>query len=277
MKKGVSVTLLILVSISFVFAVEACDLQISLVNQDPYPAVQDDYVKLVFQIDGVSSPGCGKVQFELLEKYPISFDEGQQSIYTIESGTYTKDFQNFLMVPYKARISQDALDGENPIEVRYAYGLGTTETKEFNIEIQDVRAEFEIFVSDYDNTNNELTIEILNIGTHDVEALTMEIPEQDGVAVKGSKKKIIGDIDSNEDSSADFEATLKDGEYKVILKYSDEIGERRSVEKTFVFISNNFMNRAADKGGSKISGWIITLVVFIVGFIIYKLRKKKKK
>ncbi len=277
MRKSVGVVLLILMSLSFAFAAEACDLDISLVNQDPYPAVQDDYVKLVFQIDGISSSDCGTVRFELLEKYPIAFDQGQQKEYVIESGTYTKDFQDFFMVTYKVRVDADAIDGENPIEVRYSYGLGTTETEEFNLEVQDVRAEFEIFVSNYDNANNELSIEILNIGAHDVEALTMEIPDQDGAVVKGSKIKIIGDIDSNEDSSADFEATLEDGEYKVVLKYSDEIGERRVVEKTFAFESEDFMNRAGEEKGNNSVGWIITVIVIAAGIIIYRRKKKNKK
>ena len=44
----------ILFSISGVFA-GVCDLDVSLINQDPYPAIQGDYVKLVFQVDGHSN------------------------------------------------------------------------------------------------------------------------------------------------------------------------------------------------------------------------------
>jgi hypothetical protein len=277
MKKSVLLLMMLMMTFSFVVSADVCDLKISLINQDPYPAVQDDYVKLVFQIDGISSNACGTVEFELLEKYPISLDDGQQAVYKIESGTYTKDFQNFFMATYKARVSVDALDGENPIEVRYTYGAGTIETKEFNLEVQNVMAEFEIFVSDYDNVNKELMIDVLNIGMHGVQALTMEIPKQDGIVVKGSNIKIVGDIDSNEDSSADYEATVKDGTYKIILRYSDEVGERRTVEKEFAFVSENFADRVGDSSSSGISGWLVAIVVAIVLFVGYRFVKKKKK
>ena len=191
-KIGVMILVLLMFSISFAFAAEACDLSVSLVNQDPYPAVQGDYVKMVFQVDGIAASGCGEVTIELIEKYPISFDGGEETVYTINSGTYTKDFQNFLMAPFKIRVDENALDGANPVEVRYSYNklgvTGAVESKEVDLEVEDVRADFEVFVKDYDYASNEITLDILNIGGNDIEALTVEIPEQEGVVVRVLRK-----------------------------------------------------------------------------------------
>jgi len=77
MKKGV-LTIFICLAILFSFSsltfvsAEGCNLDVSLINQDPYPATPGDYVKLVFQVNGVSNPQCGTVEFELLEQYPLS-------------------------------------------------------------------------------------------------------------------------------------------------------------------------------------------------------------
>ena len=276
------ILVLLMFSISFAFAAEACDLSVSLVNQDPYPAVQGDYVKMVFQVDGIAASGCGEVTIELIEKYPISFDDGEETVYTINSGTYTKDFQNFLMAPFKIRVDENALDGANPVEVRYSYNklgvTGAVESKEVDLEVEDVRADFEVFVKDYDYASNEITLDILNIGGNDIEALTVEIPEQEGVVVKGAKKNIVGDLDSNEDTTADFEATLEDGTYKILLSYSDSIDERRTVEKEIGFDSSYFTNRAGDQTeGGFIGGFWFWVIVIGAGYWYWKKKKAKKK
>lgn len=275
MKRQV-ISLLFLVMIGLVVA-EACQLDVSLLNQDPYPAVQGDYVKLVFQIDGVANAECKTVSFELLEKYPVVFDAGQQRVFSINSGTYTSsNYQDFFMPYYKVRVNADALDGLNPIEVRYTYGTGSTQTKEFDIEVEDVRAKFDIFVSDYNPTTKVITLDILNIGTHDIHLLTLEMPKQEGFSVVGSPINIVGDLDSNEDTSTDFVVNAKSGTYTAIMEYSDTNGERRTIEMSFDFDSEQFAS--ADSGTSI---WVkllwVVIIVCIVWFGWKKWKKRKNK
>ena len=155
-KRGLMIwTLLSLVLISTLIsanAITGCNLEVSLINQDPYPAIPGDYVELVFQVDGVGNPECGEISFELEETFPISFDQDEEPKVTIESGFYEKNFGSFLIVPYKVRVDEEALDGDNPIEVEYSYKStteGSTRTQEFNLNIEDTRVDFEIFVKDY--------------------------------------------------------------------------------------------------------------------------------
>ena len=67
MKRGLVIILLALFAINFVAGI--CDLEVSLLNQDPYPAVPGDYVKLVFQIKDISGADCNDMTFKLVEKY----------------------------------------------------------------------------------------------------------------------------------------------------------------------------------------------------------------
>ena len=168
--------LFLVLSITLVSA-EACDLNTSLLNQDPYPAVPGDYVKLVLQVKGLDSPDCNDITFSLLSDYPIEFNPGESGIRTFKKIDYIKDFESNLLIPYEVRINKDALNGANPIEVRIQSKGDASVTKTLNIEIEDVRADFEIYVKDYDYTTNEITLEILNIAAADVELLTLEIPK----------------------------------------------------------------------------------------------------
>ena len=116
---------------------------------------------------------------------------------------------HIILLPYKLRIDENALDGENPIEVYYSNkNCFKWLIKEFDITVQDTRADFEVYVKDYDYITKELTFEILNIAETDVEALTIEIPKQDNIDIKGANRIVVGDLDSNEYTTADFEATL---------------------------------------------------------------------
>lgn len=278
--KKVMILFSLLFALTFI-AAAPCDLTVSLLNQDPYPAVPGDYVDVVFQVSGVENPKCGEISFQLLEKYPISFDPNTNPVVIIQSGTFVKDHSSILMIPYELRVDEDALDGDNPIEVSYTYdgdeGRATL-SEQFNLNIKDVRAEFEIYVSDYEPATNTLTIEILNIADTDVEAVSLNIPKQDAVVVKGSRTNIVGDIDSNEYTNTDYEATVSGNSFDVMISYTDAAGIRRSTTGTVEFESNLFQNRSADQGGT--SAWTYIILILIVGGIgywIYKRRKKKKK
>jgi hypothetical protein len=149
-------------------------------------------------------------------------------------------------------------------------------TKTFDLETEDVRADFEVYVTNYDYTTRELTVEVLNIEDSDIEALTVEIPKQEGISVKGSNRVIVGDLDSNEYTSADFEAIVDDGEIKINLIYSDSINVRRMSEKTITFDSSYFTERVADQKQKMGTGSYITIIAIVL-LIIYIINKKIKK
>lgn len=277
-KRFVFALLFVLFGFSGIYA-EACDLGVSMINQDPYPAIPGDYVKIVFQVDGIANPECGDVEFELLEKYPISFDPGENPIITFTSGFYKKDYSSFLTAPYKVRIDEDALNGDNPIEVQFRQGRNQGYlTKQFNLNIKDTRADFEIHVKSYDYKTNTITFEILNIGENDIEALTLQIPKQNNIEIKGPYTNIVGDLDSNEYTTAEFEAVPSNGEIEIIVTYTDETNLRRTLEKSVEFDSSYFYNRKADQSATSKWTYAFWLTIILgVGYYIYKRKKHNKK
>jgi hypothetical protein len=268
--------LILLFTLEFATA-EVCDLSISLINQDPYPAIQGDYVKVVFQIDGLENAECGIVTFEIKEDYPISLDSNIRNPITINSGTYQRNYGSFYLAPYKLRIDENALDGENPIEIHYSTKTSSSIIETFNITVEDTRADFEVHIKDYDYKTKELTFEILNIEKVDVEALTLEIPKQEGIEIKGTNKIIVGDLDSNEYTTADFEAILPEGEIKINLNifYTDSINVRRELQKVVNFDSAYFLSRNKDKVSHPY--WLYILILLVLTFFIWRRIVKKRR
>lgn len=269
---------MVLFSVAFASAA-ACNLEVSLLNQDPYPAVPGEYVKVVFEINGVANSDCGIINFEVKDDYPFRFDPTVNRITRINSLDYVSGFRNTVFIPYRIRIDNEALDGENEITtVYYTSNVGSFIEEKFNITIEDSRTDFEVHVRDYSTIDNKIVFEILNIGEKDIEALTVEIPNQEGVEIVGSNRVIIGSVDSNEDETATFYADIEGNVIELDLIYTDQIGVRRTVQKSIEFNRENFERANQDTNGSlsTTNMVIIAIVVLAIGFFGYRWYKKKK-
>jgi len=254
-----------------------CSPIVQLINQDPYPASPGEYVKLVFQIEEVTDSICETVNFELKNEYPISFDPGTNNIYSFESGFFQRNYGEFATIPFKVRVHEDAVNGDNQIETLISYGGNNKIINNFSISIEDLRSDFEVYVKNYNIQTNIITLEILNTGKSDTKAVTITLPPQDNILVKGPNKNIAGDLDSNEYTAADFEVSGAGGIVQLKVDYTDEIDVRRSLNKTIEFDPNYFTGRKADE--SKVSSLtyiIISVVVLIILFLIYKKYKRNK-
>ena len=140
-------------------------------------------------------------------------------------------------------------------------------TKQFNLNVENVKADFEVFVKDYDFTTKEITFQILNTDENDVYALTVEVPEQENIIVKGANRNIVGDLDSNDYTTTTFEATPEEGTIKLKIIYTDAINVRRTILKTVSFDPSYFEGRVADQKKSPV-GTIITWIV-VIGIIFF--------
>jgi len=276
MKRGYLIALMLFLFIGFASAAtKECTINVSMINQDPYPAMPGETVKVIFQINGVSNPDCGTVKFEVKENFPFTIDPSSQNPITINSGIYAKNYSSFYIAPYKIRINTDALKGDTPIEVGYtSSSLIGERFKDFTIYVENTKADFEIYVKDYSSATSILTLEILNIEDVDVQALTIEIPKQENVEIKGANKVVVGDLDSNEYTTADFEALLKDGDISLKIVYTDSTNTRREITKTVEFDSSYFNGR---KGTSQPVWLYILIPLLIAAFIAWRIYRKKKK
>jgi hypothetical protein len=272
----------VLVSLFFISLISAgattnCDLNASLVNQDPYPVVPGEYIEVVFQLSGLQNSNCDGAIFELISNYPFSLDKGEESIKNLQGSTYVSDYKKTWMIPYKLRVDNDAMDGFNQIEVRFSQGDSFKDfsiSKKFDIKIEDVRVDFEVHVKEYSKTNNEITFEILNTGKHDVEALTIEILEQENFILHQSPKKIVGSLDSNEETEFTYTAEAYKGNIDLQITYTDEINERRTLNKGIEFNPKYFEKN--QENGKEISWWIYLIAAVIVIWVIIKIIKKHK-
>ena len=257
-----------------------CDLGAELINQDPYPALAGDYVEVLFQINGINS-GCEEGAIaELILDYPFSLDDGSRKR-SIELSTYAGYGHNSNWnILYNIRIAADALEGDYEVELKYKGKNNPQQDgysfERFNITIEDGRTDFEIHVQDHNMGERNIIFEILNIGNQDVEALTAEIPKQDNVIIKGSNRNIVGDLDSNEYTTADFEAIPSEGEILVNLYYTDSTNERRMLQKWVEYDPSYFIDSLDNTEPDRTSTYIV-IAIIAIGIVFFIVRRRKKK
>lgn len=262
------------------------NVKVSLLNQDPYPAQQDDYVEIVFKIENVGRVEVKDFLIHLLPEYPFSLDPGDSGLRDIGNLGVVQHGDKAVFVKYKLRVDKDAIDGEHKIKVRYTYDSNKKWEnyiiEEFNITVEDSRTDFDVAIQDYSPKTNTLSLAISNIGKKNASSVTVILPEQEEIELVGSNKNIIGGIETNDYTIASFKIIpKKDGPIKVVIAYTDERGIRREIEKTVNFKATSYYNtqnikqRQDYRSLSYIIIGILGIIAVLV--IIYILRKKRKK
>ena len=265
---------------------EGCDLDATLVNQDPHPAIPGDYVEVLFQINGIEDGNCEDgTAINLILDYPFSLDDEEYEK-IIKSSTYAGyGFTDHWNVVYNLRIDKVALEGDYEVELRYKDGWSGSwinyRLEKFNISIRGGNTDFEVHIQNYNIEEKKVVFEVLNIGNQDIEALVLEIPKQENINVIGSNRNVLGDLDSNEYTTAEFEAILFEGDISLKLYYTDPTDERRIIEKMINYDSSYFINSSENLKENGVGTYVIigilVLCVIVLILLIKKKKNKKKK
>ena len=109
----------------------------NMVNQVPDPVEPGGYVEVRFKIENIGGETIEDLVFELIPQYPFSLDGGSKRVQRIGEIYMYQAGDEAYVVYYKLRVDKDAIEGDNPIKVRYSVDSGVTWTsKEFHIRVQ---------------------------------------------------------------------------------------------------------------------------------------------
>ena len=101
--------------------VSATTLQVTLVSQIPDPVEPGQYVELRWKIENLGD-ATDNVIFELLPEYPFSLEPGVNASKNIGSLWGKQDGDKGVIVYYKIKVDENAIDGNNDIKVQYKAG-----------------------------------------------------------------------------------------------------------------------------------------------------------
>ncbi|MCX6707681.1 MAG: hypothetical protein NT001_06090 [Candidatus Woesearchaeota archaeon] len=93
------------------------DIQVLTLKYDPYPVGPGEYFDLWLKLGNEESADIDDLAFELVPEYPFSIDKSE-----IAQRNFGKIYANsIVLVHYKVRVDEGALDGVTPIKFRYRY------------------------------------------------------------------------------------------------------------------------------------------------------------
>ncbi len=135
---GVSIMKKILIFIAMLFLIvgvssaRSAGLSIEVTKYEPYPAEPGKYLDVWLKIENVGGDPAENVMIQLSPQYPFSFDsneDGFRDIGTILGGRE-------VILKFKVRVDENAVQGDNYLDVAYKYGSYDWLTKRINIFVQ---------------------------------------------------------------------------------------------------------------------------------------------
>jgi hypothetical protein len=208
---------------------------VSLVNQDPHPAIAGEIVDIYLGIENIGGESSNDLIVELEPEYPFSLvpdESAVQNIGTIKS--YQKD--NYMrIITYKIKVDSDASAGSYDMTVKY-YEQGDSLVTETSITI-DVKNKEMAEIIHIDKTNlvpgkqTSLKFTINNVGNAPLNDMTFNWVNEDKVIlpVGSDNTKYIKSIDIGESVELDYQVIADSNAYpglyelKLYLSYDDPI------------------------------------------------------
>lgn len=123
MKRTFSVILgifILILSGAFAHAVvpEGADLEVSLISQEPDPAEPGEVIDLRFKIENKGSAATENIMFEFVEEFPFTVYTGSAKKEIGSLQGLQKDEEGIIVL-YKIKVDEEALEKTNYIDVRY--------------------------------------------------------------------------------------------------------------------------------------------------------------
>ena len=208
---------------------------VSLVNQDPHPAIAGDIVDIYLGIENIGGESFNNLIIELEPEYPFSLvpdESAVQNIGTIKS--YQKD--NYMnIITYKIKVDSGASAGSYDMTVKY-YEQGDSLITETSIQI-DVKSKEMAEIIHIDKTNlvpgkqTSLKFTINNVGNAPLNDMTFNWVNEDKIIlpVGSDNTKYIKSIDIGESVELDYQVIADSNAYpglyelKLYLSYDDPI------------------------------------------------------
>ena len=259
----------------------SCKPTLTIVNQDPYPATPGEEVKIVFQMSNILNTECGQLFISPEDSYPFTLDPSSEREQKVYAGLYDEDYSRYFLGHYTFRVDEDALDGDNKIIVDYGQVNGLSYEEEFVINVDKTKTDFDFSIVSYSEETKELVFDLLNVGENNVDAIVLEVPEQEDVEIYGTNKLVIGDLDSDEDERITLTLDLGKEDLDLKISYTDTADIRREITETLNVDKDSLLREVQTEKSSFFNASFFKglIAAFVLVFVwrYYKKRKAKKK
>ena len=243
MKIGLMFSLIIVMSV-LVNAAESDSkvISVSLVNQDPDPAIAGDIVELRIGVENKGGVSAQNLIIEVVPEYPFEQVKGEALKKKIGTLRSYQDEADMKIIKYKVRVDRDATAGQYELKVRhYEEGSKTAIQRTVNIDIKN-RESAEVIHIDkttlVPGKQTPLKFTINNVGNAPLRDMTFHWINGDKVIlpVGSDNTKYIKYVDIGESAELEYEVIADPNaepglyELNLYLSYDDPLtGEDKEI------------------------------------------------
>ncbi|HLC61320.1 MAG TPA: COG1361 S-layer family protein [Candidatus Nanoarchaeia archaeon] len=247
---------LALAAVNTQYTGKAPDLKISISIQDPDPVEPGKQVEVSFKIDNDGTT-ANSVIFEVLPEYPFSLVPEENAVKTIGTIGSSQNSRQNIIVRYKLKVAQDAVDGNYEVKVRYkSEGFDSwVSIEDLNVKVQsrDAIISVDRFITEpgvvAPGSKAKLIIVLKNHATSLLKDIKVVLDlgksgdESTPFSPIGStNEKVVAYIEPESTKSMEFEliadpdAVSKSYKIPISIKYSDTLGRNYSKSNILTII-----------------------------------------
>ena len=215
----------------------SASLSLSIVNQDPDPALAGDIVEVHIGIRNIGGEHANRVVIELDPEYPFELLPGSEPVKKIGTvqryqGVYNEDIK---IVKYKVRVDKDATAGDYDLKVKtYEEGSRSTTSASLSIEVKNREGAEIVYIDQVELIPGKITplkFTINNVGDAPLRHLRFHWENDEDIVlpVGSDNTKHVKYVDVGDSAELTFNviasASANPNLYKLdlILEYQDPI------------------------------------------------------
>jgi hypothetical protein len=217
LKLGLFAMLLMTIALGFAISAKAQDftsgISISLVNQDPQPAVSGDILTVSVGVANLGSSSISSLQVGVENGYPFTVLAGDNPVKTIPllSGFQGSEGQNLYVLTFRVRVDPNAQEGTYPLKISYA-SLGSSATAEatINIEVKGSESANIIRIDKTvlnPGTQSNMRFEVTNVGNSPLRQLSFSWSNPDKIIlpVGSDNTRYVNYLDVGKSTELDYQ------------------------------------------------------------------------
>ena len=239
-KKQFFVSVIVLLLAAFLVNAAASDsksISVSLVNQDPDPAIAGDVVEVRMGIENVGGEAANNLIIELDTEYPFQMVTGVNPVQKISTIKAYQSGEDMKIIKYKVRVDRDATAGSYELKVTYyEEGSATSTQKSLSLDVQNKESAEVIHIDKstlVPGKQSSLKFTINNVGNAPLRDLTFDWENEDKIIlpVGSDNTKYVKYIDIGDSAELEYQViadTNADPGLYVLnlnLKYDDPVSD----------------------------------------------------
>ncbi len=251
-------------------------LSVKEVDADSFNIGEEDYVKITVENSGVGVLNDVEVSLDLSE-VPFAFVDGvgYEVISSLDGGETET-------IKFKLLALNDAEQGVYKVPFNIIYD-GVEKETELSLEVV-VFPELEVIIEDsfgIIGEVSEIKVSLVNKGLGDLKFLDIKLLDMNWYDVIGNDKVYVGDVDKEDYETVEFNLVTEKDDVTLffLIEYKDV--DHSEFSEVYEVSLDSYTREDAEGFGlvesSTVSYWVYLIVILVIGYIVYKVRKRKRR